>query len=335
MAVWVVKAGRMGEREQRILDHGVIAIGWEELGDLTNVQSPDQLKATYRAAYPDAAEGQVAHNVGQIWAFAKKMQRGDLVVTPIKTRSEVAVGTVDSDYVHSTQYGSDMQHVRHVKWLRTDIPRTAFDQDLLYSFGAFMTVCQVKRDQAETRIRAVAAGKAPPVAEETPSEPQVDLEEFARDQITAYVDRKFKGHGLALLVEGVLRAQGYVTKRSEPGPDGGVDILAGKGPVGLDQPRLCVQVKSSSSRLDVETYRALKGTMDSYQADQGLLVGWGGFTGPTRNEAEASYFRVRLWDKSDLVDAILRHYDQLPPEVQTLLPLERIWRLVLPPEEEI
>lgn len=335
MAVWVVKAGSMGERERRDLEHGVVAMGWEELGDLSKVESRDELRDLYRITYPDAPEGRVASHVGQIWAFLRKMQPGHLVVTPIKTRSEIAVGTVESDYVFTQEYGVDMQHVRRVKWLRTDISRTAFDQDLLYTFGAFMTVCQVTRDQAEERIRAVVAGKALPVAEEASAEAEapIDLEEVAHDQIAKYIEQKFKGHGLALLVEGVLQAQGYVTKRSEPGPDGGVDILAGRGPVGLDPPRICAQVKSSSNRLDVEVYRALKGTMDSYQADQGLLVSWGGFTSPTRSEAQTSYFKVRLWDRSDLIGAILHHYDQLPPDIQAKLPLERMWRLALAAEE--
>ena len=40
------------------------------------------------------------------------------------------------------------------------------------------------------------------------------------------------------------------TKLSPPGPDGGIDIFAGRGPFGLDAPRLCVQVKSQNSPAD-------------------------------------------------------------------------------------
>ena len=35
---------------------------------------------------------------------------------------------------------------------RRPIPRSRFDQDLLFSFGAAMTVCQIKRNNAEERI---------------------------------------------------------------------------------------------------------------------------------------------------------------------------------------
>ena len=50
-------------------------------------------------------------------------------------------------------------------------------------------------------------------------------------------------------------AEGWVTKFSPPGADGGVDILAGRGSLGLEAPRLCVQVKSQPSPADVTIYR--------------------------------------------------------------------------------
>lgn len=39
------------------------------------------------------------------------------------------------------------------------------------------------------------------------------------------------------LVEAVLEAEGDVTELSPPGADGGVDILAGSGPLGFSRSR--------------------------------------------------------------------------------------------------
>lgn len=36
-----------------------------------------------------------------------------------------------------------------------DIPRDVFEQDILYSFGAFMTVCKIHKNNAEARIKAL------------------------------------------------------------------------------------------------------------------------------------------------------------------------------------
>ena len=114
-----------------------------------------------------------------------------------------------------------------------------------------------------------------------------------------------------------------------PGPDGGVDILAGRGLLGFEGPQLCVQVKSSKSRAEVTIFRTLQGTMQTFQANQGLLVSWGGFNDVVKREARMSFFSVRLWEANDLVEAVLKNYDRLPEEIQNELPLKRMWGLVL------
>lgn len=45
-----------------------------------------------------------------------------------------------------------LKHIREVTWLKT-ITRSELDHDLLYSLGSSMTVCQIKRNNAENRIR--------------------------------------------------------------------------------------------------------------------------------------------------------------------------------------
>ena len=116
---------------------------------------------------------------------------------------------------------------------------------------------------------------------------------------------------------------------TEPGPDGGVDILAGAGPMGFDNPRICVQVKSSSSPADVTVFRSLQGSVQTFNAEQGLLVCWGGFNRKVIEEARRSFFTIRLWDSGDLLEAIIKNYDRFPDALQAELPLKRIWSLVV------
>ncbi len=233
-------------------------------------------------------------------------------------------------------------HVRRVDWLESEIPRSRFAQDLRYSLGAFMTICEVSRNNALERVKAALEGRDDPglrIARATPQEAAeavedestatVDIDELARDQILSHIAVHFTGHDLARLVEAVLRAQGYTTRLSPPGPDRGVDILAGRGLLGLDGPRLCVQVKSGSTSSDVNILRAMQGTMQNFQAEQGLLVSWNGYTREAEREARSRFFSVRLWDSSDLLNAVLENYEQLPEEIQSELPLKRTWTLVL------
>lgn len=341
MSLWLVRAGRYGEQEESALQHNVAAIGWDDLPDLSSIKSKEELKDLYERVYPGNKKMALANEVGQLWTFINKIQVNDLIVLPLKLRYAIAIGRVMGPYQYRTDLSPNIYHARPVKCIKTDIPRTAFEQDLLYSFGAFMTVCQIQRDNAEERVLAILEGKKPPPpipgrGEVEPSteeeEPPTDVEQVARDQIVEYLNRKFKGHDLARIVDAVLQAQGYVTKRSEPGPDGGVDILAGAGPMGFDNPRLCVQVKSSQSPVDVTVLRNLLGSMKTFGADQGLLISWGGFNQAVLKEARQSFFTVRLWDSGDLLEAILKNYDSLPEALQAELPLKKLWGLVL--EEE-
>ena len=55
--------------------------------------------------------------------------------------------------------------------------------------------------------------------------------------------------------------------------------------------------------------------MQTFKAEQGLLVCWGGFNKMFLQESKQSHFVVRLWDSSDLVGAIYRTYERLPAEI--------------------
>jgi len=334
MSVWIVRAGRNGEQEEGALEHKVATIGWNELPDLSSIKSREELRARYEEIYPGTRKMSIANQVGQIWSFIHRIQPNDLIALPLQLQSAIAIGKVTGPYQYRTDLSPNIRHVRPVEWSRTDLPRSTFEQDLLYSFSAPPTVYQVRAHNAEERVRAILEGKRVilPAGEER--EAIIDVERVARDQILEFLNRKFKGHDLARLVEAVLQAQGYVTRGSEPGPDGGVDILAGAGPMGFDRPRLCVQVKSSQSPVDVTVLRSLQGSMSTLGAEQGLLVSWGGFNRAVLRESRQRFFTVRLWDSDDLLETVLENYDRLPDVVQAELPIKRIWGLVLEEEME-
>lgn len=333
MSVWLVRAGQHGEREDIALNNNVAAIGWVDMPDMSRIKSKDELRNLYAKIYPDKKKNAASNHVGQLWTLLKRIEVGDLVVMPSKFRASISIGEVKGSYNYRTDLSDNSRHTIPVKWINTDIPRTAFDQDLLYSMGAFMTVCQIKRNNAEVRIKKILKGEPGPINGGTDNDDDVDIEGVASDQIVDFINRKFKGHELSRLVEAVLQAQGYVTEISKPGPDGGVDILAGSGPMGFSEPRICIQVKSSQSPVDVTVLRGLQGSMNNFGADQGLLVSWGGFTRKVLEESRLSFFNVRLWDSDNLIKAIFKNYHNLSDSLQAELPLKRIWALVIEEEQ--
>ena len=93
-------------------------------------------------------------------------------------------------------------------------------------------------------------------------------------------------------------------------------------------PKLCVQVKSSKSQVDVTVIRELQGVMQNFGAEQGLLVSWGGFNTKALQESRKQFFSNRLLDQDELLDEIMKYYDKFDDELKAELPLKRIWALV-------
>jgi len=342
MAVWLIRAGRDGEYEQSFLDERRSYLTWSNLNyDLGKMEERTELRTLMEEVYPDAGKNKITNHLGQIWAFVTKINPGDWVVMPSKIKRVIHIGKVKGGYTHNPDGESPYFHFRDVEWVKQDIPRTNFDQDLLYSFGAFMSICEIKRHDAEKRIDAMSkngwrsAGPTFISAEENESEDEVpdeissshNLEEIARDSISRQIIARFKGHGMERLVASILEAQGYVTHRSPTGADKGVDILAAPAPMGFGDPKICVQVKSSDSSLDRPTLDQLIGTMQNMNAQYGLLVSWGGFKSSVDKEKASQFFKVRLWDQNDLIDNFLTHYDELDDEIRAEIPLKRIWTL--------
>ena len=338
--VYLARAGRNGEDEETALESSLAVIGFRGVPSLGQAKDYEAVLKLVEEGIPDGNRNALLNFARQLTAFACTMRKGDIVVLPRKRTSQIAIGRVTGAYLYQ-RVNSKFRHTRPVEWNRKEVSRTTFEQDLLYSFGAAMTVCRISRNDAVQRVLAVLAGNPDPgpkllsdqaaselTTDEGHTENLPDLPQLAHDQIVARIQSRFAGHALTGLVNAVLQAEGWVTTESPPGPDGGVDILAGRGSLGLDSPRLCVQVKSQNSPADVTVYRTLQGSMQTFGADQGLLMCWGGFNQPVLKESKQAHFSVRLWDSGHLVEAVYRHYERLPAEIQAELPLKRVWMLV-------
>ncbi len=340
MALWLVRMGRFGEYRQKFLDTSSIYVTWDGLNlDLKSLATQQELVEALKDYYPDAKIGRLRNNAGQIWPFAHAMEKGDWVVIPDKPNPTINIAEITGDYRYDPKADDPYYHFRSIKWIAQEIPRQKFDQDLLYSFGAFMTICRIQRNDAENRVRAMASNKwqsAAPTLDEG-QEPAVseadNLEENARTQIANIIARRFKGKKLEGLINAVLQAKGYTTHWDDrQKADGGVDILAASGPMGFGHPKICVQVKSEGSPIGTEILDRLVGTMDRVKADQGLLVSWGGFKDTVLRQVPEKFFHVRMWNQDDIIDEVLANYTQLGVDIQAELPLKQIWTVALDDE---
>jgi len=336
MALWLIRSGSLGEREALNLEKGVAAIGWEKVGDLLQFHNREEILHALSRAYPEQAERTIRTWSSELWAFSRKIQLNDFVAMPLRGRGSFYLGRVIGSYGFEINFPENSRNTIKVHWL-DEYPRTSFPPDILRSLRSIKTVAKVNRDHVDERMEAIISGVTVSLGneaeEEIEAEEKENLEQYAQDQITGFINKNYKEHDLERLVAALLEAQGYAVRQSPPGPDGGVDILAGSGPLGFDQPRLAVQVKSGITQVDVDVYRAFSGVMDTFKADHGLIVSWSGYRGTVLDEAAKNYFKIRLWDAQDLVRNVQSYYDKLPEDIQAELPLKQIW-ILLPEEEE-
>lgn len=342
--LWLVRLGKNGEFEADALERSLLSIGFNMTADLSAAKDRDAVLSVIKTIFPDAKPGRQSNFAAQVNQFVNTMAVGDIVVSPLKTLSTIGIGEVTGPY----QRLENGYPARPVKWFATDIPRDAFKQDLLYSFGAIMTVCEVQRNNALNRVLAVAKSRKDPGDGASPDLPSkilptqtiddaepdqtINLEQIARDQIERRISSVFTGHAFTNLIAAILTAQGYETQVSPPGPDSGIDIVAGRGALGFEAPRLVVQVKSGDITVDQPTLQSLIGCVQDAHADHGLLVSWSGFKPTVRKRTNELYFRVRFWGRDEIVSALLGVYDKLPEEIRAELPLRRTWTLV--PEDD-
>lgn len=340
---WLVRGSKDERFDRWMIEHSCTGVGFKEIPRLDQARDLPAMKQLIAAQMPDEKDGAIGNYAAQLNAFANKISIGDIIVLPLKREGLLAFGTVTGDYEYLAE-SEGLKHVRQVTWDRNDVSRASINQDLLYSLGAFSTVCEIKRNDAAYRLGRVRAGAeidpgaradvplVPPKtdAEVLDSEEAIasdgqDIIRYSRDRILARIREQYSGHALQDLVAAILSAEGMTCKVQPKGADGGVDIIAGSGVLGISSPTFIVQVKSQDSRVGPEVLDQLGGVVGQHQADHGLLVALGGLTAPAKAKVNVQQLKVAVWDAEEVLDRLLEHYEVMPDEVKRKIPLRKDW----------
>lgn len=83
--IWGIHAGRTGDADTMFLKQNCIAIGWEEMGDLSKL-APDReaFRTKYVDSYPNAKQGAIATVSGIPFRFLHEMKKGRLGRLPFQ-----------------------------------------------------------------------------------------------------------------------------------------------------------------------------------------------------------------------------------------------------------
>lgn len=303
------------------LKRNVIAIGWSNMGDLTKLEANrDAFKEKYNQVYPEAKKGSIPTGAGMLYRFCYEVQVGDFVVFPSKSNREINIGVIEGEYVYDETQIEYVQ-TRKVKWLK-HLPRTAFSQGALYEIGSAMSFFSVK-NYADEFLSAL--DKDFKKNYETDSEDESvgatadDIIESTKDFILKELSRQLKGYDLENFVADLLRAMGYRTTVSPQGGDSGIDITAYKDEL---PPRILVQVKSQDGAIKETTIQSLKGAMR--EGDYGLFITLSNYTKNAQKYLDSTPI-IRGINGTELVELILKYYEELSDRYRKMIPLKQVY----------
>ena len=303
------------------LKNDVIAIGWSDMGDLGNIDANrDAFKEKYTQIYPDAKKGSIATGAGMLYRFCHEIQVGDYVVFPSKSNREVNIGVVESEYIYDSNQPEYVQ-TRKVKWLQ-HLPRMVFSQGALYEIGSAMSLFSVKNYADEflsVLDKDFMKNYSSDSEDESVGATADDIIAGTKDFILKELSRQLKGYDLEGFVADLLRAMGYRTTISPQGGDSGIDITAYKDEL---PPRILVQVKSQDGDIKETTIQSLKGAMR--EGDYGLFVTLSNYTKNAQKYLDSTPI-IRGINGTELVELILKYYDDLSDKYRKMIPLKQVY----------
>ena len=110
---WLYAAGDNSAKWEEFFADGIMAIGWEEMGDLSQYPSKEAMKQKMKQLYGE--EYSYKNSALATWQFANEIKTGDIVFVKKGRRLIVGRGIVESDYVFDAER-AEYCHVRRVCW---------------------------------------------------------------------------------------------------------------------------------------------------------------------------------------------------------------------------
>lgn len=319
---WMIRAGDNNELIPIWKDKGIASIGWPKLGNPKQYRSKEEMLTKASTVYADNKPNTRKSWINQVWRFSREIKKDDRVITYFKETREYLVGTVTEDPFYDESIGDPAypNNIR-VEWEETTVIRDTLSQAAKNSLGSVLTVFRV--DDWGSEIERLLEYPFVEPEETDEAEESEIIEDLVNKALVMVQDKvdKLDPWQMQELVGGLLQAMDYNVRVSPKGPDGGVDVLAYKDAFGFEKPIIKVRVKHRKSSASAPEIQQLLGA-NPIDANS-LFVSTGGFT--SQAEAVARHNSVRLVDLEELVDLVVKWYENMPNDVRALLPLQKMY----------
>ena len=325
---WMVRAGEGGHLFDLFEQEEVVAIGWSAAGDLSRVESQDEIRERLGETHPDMKLGAIATSAAMLFKFRRVVENEDRVITYNPEKREYLLGTVDGEYEYRPGLIEGYPNVRRVRW-EARVARDDLSAASKNTLGSTLTLFEPGEAVLQEVLEVLRGDRRPSSdVEEEEQEEEFEIilrdtlsraHEFIKDRVLA-----LSAEDMEVLVAALLRAMGYKTRITPKGPDQGRDIVASPDGLGFQNPRVITEVKHRArDSMGAEKIRSFVGGLR--EGDRGLYVSTGGFTREARYEAHRAPVPVTLVDSDYLATLVVEHYENFDAEGRSLIPLKRVY----------
>jgi len=323
--MWMVRAGEKAFLINDFVEKEIVAIGWNALGNLKSYKTLEELKDKVRITYPDYKDGTVNMSCGQMMRFLNEFQKDDFVLTYNPNERVYWVGKIISDYFFADGQ-VDYFNQRKVEW-KEKINRDDLSVATKNSLGSIATIFEISEDSKKEILSILSGEKRTELSSSVQEDDELDnikkdfiekSHEFLKDKLQV-----LNWDEMQDLVAAVLRSMGYKTRVSPKGSDRGKDIIASPDGLGLEDPRIIVEVKHRSGSMGAQDIRSFIGGIRA--GDKCVYVSTGGFTKEAKYEADRANTPVTLIDSDYLSELITQNYDNFDSEGKALIPLKKLY----------
>jgi len=315
--VWCVRA-EFGTYTKHFVGGGFVAIGWIPGVELSAVKSRDELYPLYRQAHAgDTSSIVIGQQVGQIARFLLEIRAGDHVITPAADTEWLHYGEVGPDPSYFYADGEDgcpYRHRRHVRWEKECLKRGEFSVPFQNTIRSSLTVFAVS--QRDEFLEAIGRADVVP----KPKVTQYDPYRVVLEQLLELDDKEFE-----ILVGYLLTALGFEGSEvvGQTG-DGGVDATGELNVANLAKVKVFVQAKryKLGSKINANTVKQLRQAIPPV-GGQGAFITTADYQAKAADVAlEAGFPRIGLINGRQLVDLLIEHWSDIPPEFRERLGLK-------------
>lgn len=116
---WTWSAGEGGEHWEEYYEQGVVAIGWDDIGDLRKFKTKEEIRRKVLGISNDTDlenESSKKNDVLACWEFANEIKIGDIIFSKQGKTKIIGYGVVEGDYEFDGSRAKYKQ-IRKVRWL--------------------------------------------------------------------------------------------------------------------------------------------------------------------------------------------------------------------------